>query len=134
MASIFTKIVNKEIPAHIVAEDDAHLAFLDINPLVMGHSLVIPKKEVDYIYDLTDAELSQLHLFAKKVARAIEKTVDCNRVGIAVIGLEVPHTHIHLIPINSMDDMNFSRPKLSPTPKELASVALMINKYYQLSN
>jgi histidine triad (HIT) family protein len=134
MASIFTKIVNREIPALIIAEDDAHLAFLDINPLVMGHSLVIPKKEVDYIYDLTDGELSQLHLFGKKVARAIEKTVDCNRVGIAVIGLEVPHAHIHLIPINSMDDMNFSRPKLSPTQEELANVALMINKNYQFSN
>ncbi len=123
MASIFTRIVNREIPAHIVAEDEHHLAFLDINPLVMGHTLVIPKKEVDYIYDLSDEELTTLHLFAKKVAKGIEATVDCNRIGIAVIGLEVPHTHIHLIPINSMDDMNFSRPKLQPTQEELAAMA-----------
>jgi len=126
MASIFTRIVNREIPAHIVAEDEHHLAFLDINPLVMGHTLVIPKKEVDYIYDLSDEELTTLHLFAKKVAKAIEATVDCNRIGIAVIGLEVPHTHIHLIPINSMDDMNFSRPKLQPTQEELAAMASAI--------
>ena len=130
MPSIFTKIVNREIPAYIVAEDDNHLAFLDINPLVMGHSLIIPKKEVDYIYDLTDEELSQLHLFAKKVAHAIEQSVRCNRVGIAVIGLEVPHAHIHLIPINTMDDMNFSRPKLSPTQEELVGIAKKINNNY----
>ena len=126
MASRFTRIVNREIPAHIVAEDEHHLAFLDINPLVMGHTLVIPKKEVDYIYDLSDEELTTLHLFAKKVAKASEATVDCNRIGIAVIGLEVPHTHIHLIPINSMDDMNFSRPKLQPTQEELAAMASAI--------
>ena len=131
MSSIFTKIVNREIPAHIVAEDDHHLAFLDINPLVMGHSLVIPKQEVDYIYDLTDEELSKLHLFAKKLAKAIEKTVTCNRVGVAVMGLEVPHAHIHLIPINTMDDMNFSRPKLSPSQEELASIAKEINNNYK---
>ena len=130
MSSIFTKIVNREIPAYIVAEDEHHLAFLDINPLVLGHSLVIPKQEVDYIYDLSDEELSNLHLFAKKVARAIEKTVSCNRVGVAVIGLEVPHAHIHLIPINAMDDMNFSRPKLSPTQEELASIAEEINRNF----
>jgi histidine triad (HIT) family protein len=123
MSSLFTKIVNREIPAHIVAEDESHLAFLDINPLVMGHSLAIPKREVDYIYDLDDEELIQLHLFAKKVAQAIEKTVTCNRIGSAVIGLEVPHAHIHLIPINTMDDMNFSRPKLSPTMEELGLMA-----------
>ncbi|HHL51913.1 MAG TPA: HIT family protein [Flammeovirgaceae bacterium] len=129
MTSIFTRIVNREIPAHIVAEDEHHLAFLDINPLVMGHTLVITKKEVDYIYDLNDEELTALHLFAKKVAKAIEATVDCNRIGIAVIGLEVPHTHIHLIPINSMDDMNFSRPKLQPTQEELAAMASAIAKH-----
>ena len=132
MASIFTKIVNREIPAHIVAEDGNHLAFLDINPLVMGHSLIIPKREVDYIYDLNDEELTQLHLFAKKVAQAIEKTVTCNRIGIAVIGLEVPHAHIHLIPINSMDDMNFSRVKLSPTQEELVDIAKEINNNYKV--
>ena len=123
MASIFTRIVNREIPAHIVAEDEHHLAFLDINPLVMGHTLVIPKREEDYIYDLSDEETIAINLFAKKVAKAIEKTVDCNRIGIAVMGLEVPHAHIHLIPINTMDDMNFSRPKLSPTQDELAEMA-----------
>jgi len=132
MSSIFTKIVNREIPAHIVAEDENHLAFLDINPLVMGHSLVIPKREVDYIYDLDDEELTQLHLFAKNVAKAIEKTVTCNRIGIAVIGLEVPHAHIHLIPINSMDDMNFSRPKLSPSQEELVGIAKTINNNYKI--
>lgn len=126
MASIFTRIVNLEIPAHIVAEDEKHLAFLDINPLVMGHTLVIPKREEDYIYDLSDDETTAINLFAKKVAKAIEQTVDCNRIGIAVMGLEVPHAHIHLIPINTMDDMNFSRPKLSPTQEELADVAVRI--------
>lgn len=131
MSSIFTKIINREIPAHIIAEDDSHLAFLDINPLVIGHSLIVPKREVDYIYDLPDEELIQLHLFAKKVAQAIEKTVSCNRIGITVIGLEVPHAHIHLIPINTMDDMNFSRPKLSPTQEELVSIAREINNNYQ---
>ena len=130
MASIFTKIVNREIPAHIVAEDDAHLAFLDINPLAMGHSLIIPKREVDYIYDLSDDETMRINLFAKKVAKAIENTVSCNRVGIAVIGLEVPHAHMHLIPINSMDDMNFSRPKLNPSQDELAEMARKINTNY----
>lgn len=123
MASIFTRIVNGDIPAHIVAEDESHLAFLDINPLTEGHTLVIPKKEVDYLFDLSDEEYLNLHSFAKKVAMAIEKSVDCVRIGTAVIGLEVPHTHIHLIPINEMDDMNFSRPKLSLSQDELAETA-----------
>ncbi|MEQ9300591.1 MAG: HIT family protein [Cyclobacteriaceae bacterium] len=127
MASIFSKIIAREIPAHIVAEDDNHLAFLDINPLVMGHTLVIPKKEVDYIYDLEDDDLTALHLFAKKVADGIKQSIDCKRVGVTVIGLEVPHAHIHLIPISSMDDMNFSRAKLHPTQEELANTAQMIN-------
>jgi histidine triad (HIT) family protein len=131
MASIFTKIVNREIPAHIVAEDDEHLAFLDINPLVMGHTLVIPKREEDYIYDLSDEETTAINLFAKRVAKAIEKTVDCNRVGVAVMGLEVPHAHIHLIPINVMDDMNFSRPKLHPVQAELAEIAVAISNNFQ---
>lgn len=126
MASIFTKIIDREIPAHVVAEDDQHIAFLDINPLTTGHTLVIPKREVDYIYDLTDQEYIQLQMFSKKVAKAIESTVDCERIGIAVIGLEVPHAHIHLIPINSMDDMNFSRPKLTPNQEELARTAQAI--------
>ena len=127
MASIFTKIVNREIPAHIVAEDEHHLAFLDINPLVLGHTLVIPKREEDYIYDLSDTEISAINLFAKKVGKAIEQTVKCNRIGIAVMGLEVPHAHIHLIPINTMDDMNFSRPKLKPSQEDLADIATKIS-------
>ncbi len=127
MASIFSKIIAGEIPAHVVAEDDNHLAFLDINPLVTGHTLVIPKKEVDYIYDLEDNDLAALHLFAKKVAGAIKQSIDCKRVGVTVIGLEVPHAHIHLIPISSMNDMNFSRPKLSPSKEELAATAKKIN-------
>lgn len=132
MASIFSKIIAREIPAHIVAEDDNHLAFLDINPLVMGHTLVIPKKEVDYIYDLEDEDLVALHLFAKKVAGGIKQSIDCKRVGVTVIGLEVPHAHIHLIPISSMDDMNFARTKLNPTQEELASIAKTINSKVSL--
>lgn len=126
MASIFTKIIDREIPANIVAEDEHHIAFLDINPLVKGHTLVIPKKEVDYIYDLSDNDLTALNLFAKKVASAIKETIPCNRIGLSVIGLEVPHTHIHLIPINTMDDMNFSRPKLALERDELANIASKI--------
>ena len=128
MSSIFTKIINREIPAFIVAEDEYHIAFLDINPLVLGHTLVIPKKEVDYIFDLTDLELTNLNLFAKKVASAIKNTVPCNRIGVSIIGLEVPHTHIHLIPINTMDDMNFSRPKLSPTKIEMEEISNRITQ------
>ncbi len=123
MASIFTKIINREIPAKIVAENDDYLAFLDINPLMEGHCLVIPKQEVDYIFDLEDEVLTGLHLFAKKVAAAIKKTVPCERVGVTVMGLEVPHAHVHLIPINTMEDMNFSRMKLKPTPDELGEMA-----------
>ncbi len=130
MASIFTKIINREIPAHIVAEDDRFIAFLDINPLVIGHTLVIPKKEIDYIYDIEDGLLKDLHIFTKRVAKAIEKVCDCNRIGISVIGLEVPHAHIHLIPINSMDDMNFARPKLSPSQAELAEIAGKISNAF----
>ena len=117
MATIFTKIINGEIPAYKIAEDDNFLAFLDIMPLVEGHVLVIPKKEVDYIFDLEDEILAGLNVFAKKVAKAIDKAIPCTRVGVAVIGLEVPHTHVHLVPLNSMDDINFTRSKLS-LPKE----------------
>lgn len=119
MASIFTKIINREVPGLIVAEDEHHIAILDINPLVMGHTLAIPKKEIDYIYDLSDNELEALNVFAKKVAVGLKKAVPCKRIGVSVIGLEVPHTHIHLIPLNIMDDMNFSRPKLKPSMDEL---------------
>ncbi|MDN5212271.1 HIT family protein [Fulvivirgaceae bacterium BMA12] len=131
MPSIFTKIINREIPGHIVAEDDRFIAFLDINPLVRGHCLVVPKEEVDYIYDLDDNTVADLHIFAKKVAKAIEKVIPCLRIGIAVIGLEVPHTHVHLVPLNAMGDINFSRPKLSPTQSELAEVAQKIATAYQ---
>ena len=126
MASIFTKIINKEIPAHIVAESDEFLAFLDINPLVEGHTLVIPKKEVDYFFDLDDQTLSRINVFAKKVAKAIDATIPCERVGVTIIGLEVPHAHVHLIPINNVDDMNFGRMKLSPSKEDLAETAAKI--------
>lgn len=128
MASLFTKIINREIPGHIVAEDDRYIAFLDINPLVMGHTLVVPKKEVDYIFDLDDDTLAGLQLFCKKVAHAIQKAFPCNRIGLAVIGLEVPHTHVHLVPMNSMGDINFARPKLSPSKEELSAAAEKIKK------
>ncbi|PRY84724.1 HIT family protein [Mongoliibacter ruber] len=123
MASIFTKIINREIPAHIVAEDDNYIAFLDIMPLVKGHVLVVPKVEVDYIFDLEDEVLSGLHVFSKKVAKAIDKTIKCTRVGVAVIGLEVPHVHVHLVPLRSMDDINFNREKLKLSKEELAEIA-----------
>jgi histidine triad (HIT) family protein len=130
MASIFTRIINREIPGQIVAEDDRFIAFLDINPLVMGHTLVVPKKEVDYIFDLDEATLSGLHLFAARVAAAIQKSVSCLRIGVTVIGLEVPHTHVHLIPIRTMDDMNFSRPKLKPSREELAAMCEKIRSNF----
>ena len=123
MATLFTKIINREIPGHIVAEDDQFIAFLDIVPLVTGHTLVVPKKEVDYIFDHDDATLAAMMEFAKKVAIAIKKTIPCKRVGVAVIGLEVPHTHVHLVPLNKMGDINFSGPKLKPSPDELATTA-----------
>lgn len=129
MATIFTKIINKDIPAHIVAEDDRYIAFLDINPLVTGHCLVVPKKEIDYIFDLEDDDLAGLTVFAKKVALAIKKAVPCIRVGVAVIGLEVPHTHVHLVPLNSMNDINFSKPKKNPSEEELGATAKRIKSF-----
>jgi histidine triad (HIT) family protein len=120
MPSIFTKIINREIPAFIVHEDERFIAFLDINPLVIGHTLVVPKKEVDYIFDLDDLTLSEMNVFSKKVAVALKKAVPCKRIGVAVIGLEVPHTHVHLVPMNVTDDLNFTRPKLSPAKEVLA--------------
>ena len=130
MASIFTRIINREIPGHIVAEDDRFIAFLDIMPLVVGHTLVVPKKEGDYIFDLDDDTLAGLHLFAKRVAAAVKKSVPCQRIGVAVIGLEVPHVHVHLVPMNSMSDINFSKPKLQPTKEELTQVAEKIKKAF----
>jgi histidine triad (HIT) family protein len=128
MPSIFSRIIKKEIPGHIVAENDKFVAFLDIMPLVLGHTLVVPRREVDYIFDLSDDELREINLFAKKVGKAVEKAVPCKRIGIAVIGLEVPHAHVHLVPMNSADDLNFTRPKLKPTQEELAQVAEKIRK------
>jgi histidine triad (HIT) family protein len=119
--SIFSKIIAGEIPAHVVAESNEFLAFLDISPLAEGHVLVIPKKEVDYIFDLDDETYTALHIFAKIVATALKKAIPCKKVGVAVIGLEVPHAHIHLIPMNRVDDMNFARPKLSFTQEELSA-------------
>lgn len=125
MSSIFSKIVAGEIPCYRVAEDDRHLAFLDINPIAPGHTLVIPKKEVDYIFDLDDDDYVALEIFARRVAKALKKAIPCARVAEAVLGLEVPHTHIHLVPINTEADMNF-RNKLSITGEEMASIAARI--------
>lgn len=128
MASIFTRIVQREIPAYIICEDENFLAFLDINPLAKGHTLVIPKIEVDYIFDLEPKVLSGLFLFAQKVARAIDRWSDAERIGVAVIGLEVPHAHIHLVPINGIHDIEFSKPKLQLTPEQFSSIAEEIAK------
>lgn len=126
MATIFSMIVAGEIPCYKIAEDDKFFAFLDINPLVKGHTLVIPKQEVDYIFDLSDEDLAAMQVFAKKVAQAIGKAFPCIKVGQAVLGLEVPHAHIHLVPMQSEKDMLFSNPKLKLTPEEFAEVAAAI--------
>ena len=122
MASIFTKIINGEIPCHKIAESDDFFAFLDINPLAKGHTLVIPKVEVDYLFDLDEDLLGDMMKFAKKVAKAIDTTMDCKRVGIAVLGLEVPHAHIHLCPINDLYDIEFSKPKLKLSSEEFKEI------------
>lgn len=126
MASIFTKIVKGEIPCNKIAEDENFLAFLDIFPLAKGHVLVIPKKETDYIFDIEDPEYKDFWLFAKKVAKAVNKAIPCERVGMAVIGLEVPHAHIHLIPLQSVEDINFSKPKLKLESSEFEEIAAKI--------
>ena len=123
MSSLFSKIVRGEIPCYKVAENDRFLAFLDIRPLALGHTLVIPKEEIDYIFDVPDALLGDLMVFAKKVAHKIESVVDCERIGVAVIGLEVPHCHVHLVPINGVADINFSRPKLDVAPEKMKAIA-----------
>lgn len=128
MATIFSMIVAGEIPCYKIAEDDKFFAFLDINPLVKGHTLVIPKQEVDYIFDLSDEDLAAMQVFAKKVALAIGKAFPCIKVGQAVLGLEVPHAHIHLVPMQSEKDMLFSNPKLKLTPEEFAEVAAAIRE------
>ena len=129
MPTIFSKIISGEIPCYKIAESEKYLAFLDINPLAKGHTLVIPKQETDYIFNINDEELAGLHLFAKKIAKAIEKAVPCKRIGMAVIGLEVPHAHIHLIPINHVGDINFSNPKLSFSKSEMEQVAEKIRGF-----
>lgn len=126
MSSIFTKIVNGEIPCYKVDENKDFLAFLDIQPIIKGHTLVIPKKEIDYIFDIDDKLLADYILFAKSVAKKMDKVFDCNRIGMIVVGLEVPHAHIHLMPINSITDMDFNKPKLSLSPEEMTEIAQSI--------
>lgn len=123
MSSIFTKIINSEIPSYKIAENKYCYAFLDINPLAKGHTLVVPKKEIDYLFDLDDEWYTELHVFAKKVALAIEKVIPCQRIGVAVIGIEVPHAHIHLVPINNIHDLNFAKPKLQLSKEEMQDIA-----------
>ncbi len=132
MSSIFSKIINREIPSYIVAENENFLAFLDIYPLTKGHTLVIPKLEIDYYFDIQDELFNEMNFFSKKVAIGIEKVIKCKRIGVSVIGLEVPHAHIHLIPINSISDMNFSNPKLELTEKEFLAIEEEIKKEISL--
>jgi len=127
MATIFTRIINGEIPCYKVAEDENYFAFLDINPLRAGHTLVVPKKETDYIFDLDDDQLSGIIIFSKKVAAAIKEAYPCNRIGVAILGLEVPHAHIHLVPMDSMEDINFKNPKLKFSPEEFKEIAAIIS-------
>lgn len=123
MATIFTRIIKGEIPCYKIAEDERYFAFLDINPLKAGHTLVVPKQETDYFFDLDDDHLAGLMLFSKKVAQALKAAVPCNRIAVAVVGLEVAHVHVHLIPMDSMDDVNFKNPKLKFTPEEFKQIA-----------
>jgi len=130
MATLFSKIISGEIPCYKIAENNDFLAFLDINPLAVGHTLVVPKRETDYIFDMEDIELGDMMIFSKWVAKAIQSTISCRRIGVCVIGLEVPHAHVHLIPMNSVEDMNFARPKLRLSPEELSETADKINNYF----
>jgi histidine triad (HIT) family protein len=131
MASIFSKIINDEIPAYKILENENFLAFLDIFPLAKGHVLVIPKKEIDYLFDIFSDGYGELWKFAQQVAKAMDKVIDCKRIGVAVIGLEVPHAHIHLVPLNNVSDINFERPKLSFSEEEMNEVAQNIRKAIQ---
>ena len=131
MATIFSRIIEGEIPSYRIHEDDLFYAFLDINPLAKGHTLVVPKVETDYLFDLDDDMIGGMMIFARKVALAIDKTMDCKRVGVAVLGLEVPHAHIHLVPINGLHDIEFSRPKLSFTDEEFKVTASIISAAIQ---
>lgn len=132
MASVFSKIVAGEIPAWKVAEEDDFLAFLDISPLTMGHTLVIPKNEVDYLFDIDSDEYSRLFLFVRKVALGLKEAVPCKRIGVAVLGMEVPHAHIHLVPLNKESDMDLSRPKLNPERSEMEQIAKLISSKIKL--
>ncbi len=127
MSSIFSKIISGEIPSYKIAENEKFFAFLDIMPLAIGHTLVVPKKEIDYIFDLPENLLAEMMVFSKYVAKKIEKSIECDRIGVSVIGLEVPHAHIHLIPINSIADMDFSKEKLKLSHEEFIKVAALIN-------
>lgn len=128
MASIFTKIINGEIPCYKIAENEKFFAFLDINPLKKGHTLVIPKQEVDYLFDIEDSLLSEMIIFSKQIAKAIQKAYPCPKVGMSVVGLEVPHAHIHLIPLNKLGDSNFSNPKLEFSKEEFEKIQKEITK------
>jgi histidine triad (HIT) family protein len=128
MASIFTKIINREIPGYIIAEDDRFIAFLDIMPVTLGHTLVVPKIEVDYIFDLDSSTLNGLLAFAKPIARAIEEVVPCLRIGLSVVGLEVPHAHLHLIPLNSIEEMSFTQARIPVSADELSGLSLAIKE------
>jgi histidine triad (HIT) family protein len=128
MPTIFTRIINREIPCYLVAEDENFIAFLDINPLAEGHTLVVTKQEIDYVFDQSDQTLQALMLFCKKVSAQLVQAIPCLRVGLAVIGLEVPHTHVHLIPMNSMNDVNFSKPKLKFSSEQFATIAQKIRE------
>ena len=126
MSTIFTKIINREIPAYIISENSKFIAFLDINPLSIGHTLVVPKKEIDYFFDLDDNFLTEILLFSKKISKAIKKVTRCNRVGLSVIGLEIPHAHLHLVPLNEMNDIDFSKKKISLKDSELNAICKKI--------
>ena len=131
MASIFSKIISGEIPSHKIAEDESCFAFLDIRPIVYGHTLVIPKKEVDYYFDLDDDEISHLNMFAKRVAKALQKEVDCLRIGVMIAGLEVPHAHIHLVPMKSIADLSFTNQRANISEKEMAELASRVAASFQ---
>jgi len=129
MASIFSKILKGEIPSFKIAENEKFFAILDAFPVAKGHILIIPKAEIDYIFDLADSDLAEINLFSKKVAKAIQAAIPCQRIGVAIIGLEVPHAHIHLIPLNSMEDINFSKPKMKLSQEEMSQIAEEIKKH-----
>ncbi len=128
MKSVFKKIIDRELSAHIVYEDNNYLAFLDVNPLTKGHTLVIPKNEIDYIFDMEATKLAEFHLIAQKIAIALKKTIACKKIGVAVIGLEVPHAHIHLVPMNNIGDLNFTAPRVSFMDSEYLEIATKISK------